>query len=176
MAKETDGDSEGIEDVAHADRCEFGEIERLAELMEAHGLEEIDVLQLRGKYCKTKIRLSKIARQRPERTDVPPTASTGLAPVVPSSGPADSAPSPNLADHPGAVPSPMIGTVYLQPQPNSPKFIEIGDAVEEGQTLLIIEAMKTMNHIHAPRAGTIRRILVEDGSIVEYGTALVIIE
>ena len=70
----------------------------------------------------------------------------------------------------------MIGTVYLQAQPGSPKFVEIGGVVEEGQTLLIIEAMKTMNHIHAPRAGTVRRILVEDNSVVEYGTPLMIIE
>ena len=80
------------------------------------------------------------------------------------------------AQHPGAVTSPMVGTVYLQPEPGSEPFIRVGAQVTEGQTLLIIEAMKTMNQIPAPRAGTISRILVADGTPVEYGAPLVIIE
>ncbi|MFZ1663011.1 MAG: biotin/lipoyl-containing protein, partial [Paracoccaceae bacterium] len=80
------------------------------------------------------------------------------------------------ASHPGAVSSPMVGTVYLSPEPGSDPFIAIGTPVKEGQTVLIIEAMKTMNHIPAPRAGTVKRILVEDGSPVEYGAPLLIIE
>ena len=80
------------------------------------------------------------------------------------------------AGHPGAVTSPMVGTVYLSPEPGTPAFVKVGDTVTEGQTVLIVEAMKTMNQIPAPRAGTIKRILVEDASPVEYGAPLMIIE
>jgi acetyl-CoA carboxylase biotin carboxyl carrier protein len=70
----------------------------------------------------------------------------------------------------------MVGTVYTQPEPGAPTFVKVGDQVAEGDTLLIVEAMKTMNHIPAPKAGTIKRILVEDGAAVEFGSPLVIIE
>ena len=70
----------------------------------------------------------------------------------------------------------MVGTVYLQPEPGAPSFISIGATVAEGDTLLIVEAMKTMNHIPAPRSGTVKRILVDDGDAVEFGTPLAIIE
>ncbi|WP_330220525.1 acetyl-CoA carboxylase biotin carboxyl carrier protein, partial [Sulfitobacter sp. HI0129] len=80
------------------------------------------------------------------------------------------------ADHPGAVPSPMVGTVYMQAEPGAPAFISVGTSVSEGDTLLIVEAMKTMNHIPAPRAGTVKRILVADGDAVEFGAPLVILE
>ena len=70
----------------------------------------------------------------------------------------------------------MVGTIYLQAEPGSPPFISVGASVAEGDTLLIVEAMKTMNHIPAPRAGTIKRIMVEDGGAVEYGAPLVILE
>jgi acetyl-CoA carboxylase biotin carboxyl carrier protein len=80
------------------------------------------------------------------------------------------------ARHPGAVPSPMVGTVYLSAEPGAEPFVTIGSQVKEGQTLLIIEAMKTMNHIAAPRAGTVKRILVENGTPAEYGTPLMIVE
>ncbi|WP_305969499.1 biotin/lipoyl-containing protein, partial [Mameliella sp. MMSF_3537] len=80
------------------------------------------------------------------------------------------------AAHPGAVTSPMVGTVYMQPEPGADSFIAVGTSVKEGDTLLIVEAMKTMNHIPAPRAGTVKRILVEDGAPVEYGAPLVILE
>ncbi|HEY6632276.1 MAG TPA: acetyl-CoA carboxylase biotin carboxyl carrier protein [Rhizobiaceae bacterium] len=75
-----------------------------------------------------------------------------------------------------AVPSPMVGTVYLAPSPDAKPFIEVGQAVKEGQTLLIIEAMKTMNQIPSPRSGTVKAILVEDSQPVEYGMPLVVIE
>jgi acetyl-CoA carboxylase biotin carboxyl carrier protein len=80
------------------------------------------------------------------------------------------------ARHPGAVTSPMVGTCYLSPEPGAAAFVKVGDAVAEGQTVLIIEAMKTMNQIPAPRAGTVKRILVEDATPVEYGAPLMIIE
>jgi acetyl-CoA carboxylase biotin carboxyl carrier protein len=74
------------------------------------------------------------------------------------------------------VTSPMVGTVYLQPEPGAAAFVSVGDKVTEGQTLLIVEAMKTMNQIPSPSAGTVKRILVEDKSAVEYGAPLMIIE
>ena len=80
------------------------------------------------------------------------------------------------AKHPGAVPSPMVGTAYWAPEPGAKPFIDVGSKVSAGQTLLIIEAMKTMNQIPSPRAGTVTQILVEDGQPVEFGEPLVIIE
>jgi acetyl-CoA carboxylase biotin carboxyl carrier protein len=82
----------------------------------------------------------------------------------------------DLAKHPGVVPSPMVGTAYWAPEPGAKPFIEVGAKVSAGQTLLIIEAMKTMNQIPSPRAGTVTQILVEDGQPVEFGEPLVIIE
>lgn len=80
------------------------------------------------------------------------------------------------ASHPGAVPSPMVGTAYRGPDPDAKPFVEIGDKVRVGQTLLIVEAMKTMNQIPAPKAGTVKQIFVNDGQPVEYGEPLMIIE
>jgi acetyl-CoA carboxylase biotin carboxyl carrier protein len=82
----------------------------------------------------------------------------------------------DLAKHPGVVPSPMVGTAYWSPEPGAKPFIEVGTKVSAGQTLLIIEAMKTMNQIPSPRAGTVTQILVEDGQPVEFAEPLVIIE
>ena len=84
--------------------------------------------------------------------------------------------SASPAEHPGAVKAPMVGTVYLAPQPEAPPFVKLGDTVAEGQVLLIIEAMKVMNQIRSPRAGRLTRVLVEDGAPVEYGEALMVIE
>jgi acetyl-CoA carboxylase biotin carboxyl carrier protein len=92
------------------------------------------------------------------------------APVVAPAAGAD------LAKHPGVVPSPMVGTAYWAPEPGAKPFIDVGTKVSAGQTLLIIEAMKTMNQIPSPRAGTVTQILVEDGQPVEFGEPLVIIE
>jgi acetyl-CoA carboxylase biotin carboxyl carrier protein len=93
---------------------------------------------------------------------------------------AAAAPAPALAEdpasHPGAVTSPMVGTVYLAPEPGAGAFVRVGDTVDAGQTVLIVEAMKTMNQIPAPRGGVVRRILVEDRQPVEYGAPLMIIE
>jgi acetyl-CoA carboxylase biotin carboxyl carrier protein len=82
----------------------------------------------------------------------------------------------DVAKHPGAVPSPMVGTAYWASEPGAKPFIEVGSKVSVGQTLLIIEAMKTMNQIPSPRAGTVKQILIEDGQPVEFGEPLVIIE
>ena len=96
-----------------------------------------------------------------------PAAAAAIA--VPAAG-------ADLAKHPGVVPSPMVGTAYWAPEPGAKPFIEVGTKVSAGQTLLIIEAMKTMNQIPSPRAGTVTQILVEDGQPVEFGEPLVIIE
>jgi acetyl-CoA carboxylase biotin carboxyl carrier protein len=85
-------------------------------------------------------------------------------------------PAADLAKHPGTVSSPMVGTAYRSPQPGAKPFVEEGAQVREGETLLIIEAMKTMNAIAAPRAGTVTKIMIEDGQPVEFGEPLLIIE
>lgn len=97
-----------------------------------------------------------------------------------AAAPAAAAPAPvaaaEAANHPGAVTSPMVGTAYRSPEPGARTFVEVGDTVAAGDTLLIVEAMKTMNQIPAPRAGRVTAILVEDGQPVEYGEPLVVVE
>ncbi len=100
-----------------------------------------------------------------------PAAATAPAPLASTEGTAD-----NLAKHPGAVLSPMVGTIYLTPEPGAPPFVTVGDSVALGQTVLIVEAMKTMNPIPAPRAGKVTRILVENQSPAEFGQVLMLIE
>ena len=93
--------------------------------------------------------------------------------------PSDAAPKASLADparHPGCVPSPMVGTAYRSPDPGAKPFVDIGDIVQAGQTILIVEAMKHMNEVAAPRAGKVVAVMVEDGQPVEYGEPLMIIE
>ena len=105
-------------------------------------------------------------------------ASIPASPQLAASAPAAAATADiaDVAKHPGVVPSPMVGTAYWASEPGAKPFIEVGAKVTVGQTLLIIEAMKTMNQIPSPRAGTVTRILVEDGQPVEFGEPLVIIE
>lgn len=85
-------------------------------------------------------------------------------------------PAPSDAPHPGAITAPMVGTAYLSPDPEAAAFVKVGDRVTEGQTLLIIEAMKVMNQIRSPRGGTVTQILVENGHPVEYGEPLMVVE
>jgi len=100
-----------------------------------------------------------------------------VVPAAPAPAPKVDAPAPpEPASSAGMVPSPMVGTAYRGPDPEAKPFVEIGDTVKAGQTLLIVEAMKTMNQIPAPRAGTVTQILVEDGQPVEFGEPLMIIE
>ena len=104
----------------------------------------------------------------------PVAAPAAAAPAVPAAAPAAAAPAADaFAD---AVKSPMVGTVYLQPQPDAPAFVKVGDTVTAGQTLLIVEAMKTMNPIPAPRGGKIVEIIVQDAQPVEFGEPLIVIE
>jgi acetyl-CoA carboxylase biotin carboxyl carrier protein len=99
-----------------------------------------------------------------------------VAHMAPAANPAAAPAAADMAKHPGVVPSPMVGTAYWSPEPGAKPFIEVGAKVSAGQTLLIIEAMKTMNQIPSPRAGTVTQILIEDGQPVEFGEPLVIIE
>jgi acetyl-CoA carboxylase biotin carboxyl carrier protein len=111
----------------------------------------------------------------PAPSYAPPAAPAFPAPV-PASAPGTAAPVSDFAGHPGLVKSPMVGTAYRAAEPGSAPFVDIGSKVREGQTLLIIEAMKTMNQIPAPRAGTVTAILFDDAAPVEYGEPLVVIE
>lgn len=104
-----------------------------------------------------------------------PLPAIAAAPVAAAAQPAAAAAAPADPSK-NAVPSPMVGTAYLAPSPDAKPFIEIGQKVKEGQTLLIIEAMKTMNQIPSPRAGTVTAILIEDAQPVEYGMPLVVLE
>jgi len=105
-----------------------------------------------------------------------PAVVTAAAPVAATAGGASAAVANDLAKHPGAVTSPIVGTAYLAPEPGKANFVAVGDKVTAGQTLLIIEAMKTFNPIKAPKAGTVARILVENAQPVEYGEPLMIVE
>lgn len=149
-------------------------ISALAELLNKNELTELSVKREYGEDDSLEVRVVKQA-----------TVATMAAPApVMHHAPAGTAPAPaaavaqpeDPAQHPGAVTSPMVGTVYLSPEPGSAAFVAIGATVAAGQTVLIIEAMKTMNHIPAPTSGVVKRILVEDGSPVEYGAPLMIIE
>lgn len=142
-------------------------IRSLANLLNETGLTEIEIEEnnLRVRVART--------LTMPTHT-VPLTHLPASAAGVPSLavGPSQS----NLENHPGVVTSPMVGTAYRAPEPGAPSFVEVGSVVREGQTLLIVEAMKTMNQIAAPRSGTVKSIFVENGQPVEYGEPLMIIE
>src|SRR5262245_62020451 len=106
----------------------------------------------------------------------PVSAAVPLPPSVDAAAPAGKAGAGDLASHPGAVKSPMVGTAYLSPEPGKPAFVSVGDKVAAGQTLLIIEAMKTFNPIKAPKAGTVTRVVVGNAQPVEFGQVMMIVE
>ena len=139
-------------------------IRRLAALLEETGLAEIEIAEAESRL--------RVSRGAPAAPVIAAAASPARA-----AGPAAPAPEPEIdASHPGAVTSPMVGVAYLSPEPNAAPFVKPGDRVAAGQTLLLIEAMKTFNQIKAPRAGTVTRILVESGAPVEYGEVLMLVE
>ena len=155
-------------------------IEALAALLKEKDLTELEVERRQGDDERLAVRLSRAAPVAAAAPAAPAPAAAPAAPAAP--GAASAAPEPpapadeDPAAHPGAVTSPMVGTVYLAPEPGAAPFVSVGDSVAEGDTLLIVEAMKTMNHIPAPRAGTVKRILVGDGDPVEFGAPLMIVE
>ena len=151
-------------------------IQALAELLRANDLTELQVKRDYGENDSLNVRVS---RQQAVIAAAPAPAAPA-APAAPSAPAAPAAPAAaatgDPASHPGAVTSPMVGTAYFAAEPGAAPFVSVGKSVSEGDTLLIIEAMKTMNHIPAPRSGTVKRILVEDGAPVEFGAPLMIIE
>ena len=151
-------------------------IASLAALLREHDLSEIEVRREYGEDDTLDVRVARSLAASPAPVvAAAPAPAAALAPAPAAAAPPPAA-SDDPAQDPGAVTSPMVGTAYLQAEPGSPPFVTIGDTVTEGQTVLIIEAMKTMNQIPAPRAGTIKRILVEDGAPVEFGAPLLILE
>jgi acetyl-CoA carboxylase biotin carboxyl carrier protein len=138
-------------------------IRQLAELLNDTGLSEIEI-----EKSGLKVRVARTLNVQ----------STFAAPAAVAGAPAAPAPAAKAdpAKHPGAVKSPMVGTAYRSPEPGAPTFIEVGSQVTQGDTLFIIEAMKTMNQIPAPHSGKVTAILIENGQPVEFGEPLVIIE
>lgn len=150
-------------------------IQALAELLRENDLTELQVKREYGENDALNVRVS---RKQPAQVVTQVAAAPAAAASAPAVAPAAAAPAADAdpAELPGAVTSPMVGTVYMSPEPDSPAFVKVGDSVNEGDTLLIVEAMKTMNHIPAPKSGTVKRILVSDGSAVEFGSPLMIVE
>jgi len=150
-----------------------GLIRDLAQLLNETGLTEIEIEKDDLKVRVARHAAAPAAYAVGLQATTPPAAA-GPPPALSASAPALSGPDP--ASHPGCVKSPMVGTAYRAPEPGAASFIDIGTRVTQGQTLLIIEAMKTMNHIPAPRSGVVKEILIENGQPVEFGEPLVIIE
>lgn len=142
-----------------------GAIERLVKLLDEHGLTELEYGE--GRWH---VRVSRAAAGQPAA----PAPAPAQGPE--SEQPEDLATQESAAAHPGAITSPMVGTVYLAPEPGTAPYVKVGDAVGEGQTLFLIEAMKTMNPITAPRPGRVAQIFVRNASPVEYGEVLIILE
>lgn len=163
----------------HSSDADVAFISALAELLNRNELTELSVKREYGENDSLDVKVVKQATvvtvAAPAAYAAPAAAPAAAAPAAPMAAAAPAAPE-DPAQHPGAVTSPMVGTCYLAAEPGASPFVTVGATVSEGQTVLIIEAMKTMNHIPAPRAGTVRRILVEDGTPVEYGAPLMIIE
>jgi acetyl-CoA carboxylase biotin carboxyl carrier protein len=135
-------------------------IRALAEILTETGLTEIEIAEKDNRI--------RVVRASPGALHAVPAAPVAVpaAPVAPA----------DPAKHPGAVTSPMVGVAYLTPDPGSPPFVTVGQSVTAGQTLMLIEAMKTFNQIKAPRAGTLKTLLVASGDPVEFGEALAIVE
>ena len=142
-------------------------VRALAKLLQEHELTEIEVERENPENIKLKVRLSRAATAAATPVQVPAPA--------PAAAPEPAAPAdePDLSN---ALTSPMVGTAYLSSEPGTEPFVKVGDTVTEGQTVLIIEAMKTMNQIPSPRAGTVRQILVDNAEPVEFGHPLMIID
>ena len=143
-------------------------VQDLADILDKAGLAELEY-----ETETVAVRLSRVAGSAPVAAVAPaaPIAAPVAAPAEPPAPVLD-----NPADHPGTITSPMVGTLYTAPEPDAPLFITEGATVKAGQTLFIVEAMKVMNPITAPQAGTVVKILVQNAQPVEFGEALVIIE
>ena len=152
-------------------------IKALAELLRENDLTELQVKRDYAEDDSLNVRVSRQMMAAPVAAvaAAPAAAAPAVsAPAAPAAAPVSAPADP--AQDPGAVTSPIVGTAYLSPEPGASAFISVGDTVSEGQTLLIVEAMKTMNQIPSPKAGKVKRILIEDGAAVEFGAPLVILE
>ena len=145
-------------------------VKELADILDQAGLAELEY-----ETDAVAIRLSRVTAAAPVAVAQPVAAAPVAAAPIAIAEPAPDLPA-NPADHPGAVKSPMVGTVYTAPEPYAPAFITEGAAVTAGQTLFIVEAMKVMNPITAPKAGTVVKIFVQNAQPIEFGEALVIVE
>jgi acetyl-CoA carboxylase biotin carboxyl carrier protein len=144
-------------------------IRKLAQLLQETGLGEIELADGDKRI--------RVARPSITVAAAPAAASAGVtAPAAAAAPGAAAGANGDLGKHPGAVKSPMVGTAYLAPEPGKPNFVAIGEKVTAGQTLLIIEAMKTFNPIKAPKAGTVTQILIDNARPVEFGEPLMIVE
>jgi acetyl-CoA carboxylase biotin carboxyl carrier protein len=139
-------------------------IRDLAAILEETGLSEIEI-----EKSGLRVRVARMIQ-------MVAAAPMAQAAVARSGGAAPAAKTTDVSGHPGLVASPMVGTAYVAPSPGEPPFVKVGDMVTEGQTLAIIEAMKTMNQIPAPRAGRVTQIIIRDGQPVEFGEPMMIIE
>ncbi|WP_432283682.1 acetyl-CoA carboxylase biotin carboxyl carrier protein [Aminobacter sp. BA135] len=135
-------------------------------------LNDTNLTEIEVELGDLKVRVSRQAAAALQAYAAPAPLPVAAAPVAAAAA----APAAAVDTSKNAVPSPMVGTAYLAPSPDAKPFIEIGSVVKEGQTLLIIEAMKTMNQIPSPRSGTVKAILIEDAQPVEYGMPLVVVE
>ena len=153
-------------------------IQALADILHSSDLAEIEVEREYGDNDELKVRLSRVTSQVTAPVAVAAAPVAVHAPAHAAAAPAAvvTEPAASGPDLSNAVTSPMVGTVYLAPEPGASVFVSEGDEVQEGQTILIIEAMKTMNQIPAPRAGRVRAVLVENAEPVEFGEPLMIIE
>ena len=154
-------------------------IEALAVLLREHDLNEVEVNREFGQDDSLTVRVARggqVVATAPVSNPAIAAASIQGVTSVSDTKQNSEASIDDPANHPGAVTAPMVGTVYMQPEPGAPAFISVGTSISEGDTLLIVEAMKTMNQIPAPKSGIIKRILVEDGAAVEFGSPLAIIE
>lgn len=150
-------------------------IRSIAELLNAQNLAEIEIEQADFRVRITRSFAKEVVQMAaPAYAPAPQHAQAAPSVTLPPATAASAA--EDLAANPGTLTSPMVGTAYRSPEPGAPKFVEVGTKVAEGQTVLIIEAMKTMNQIPAHRSGTVTRVLVEDSQPVEYGEPLVVIE
>ena len=148
-------------------------VKALADILDEAGLAELEY-----ETAELSVRLSRVTGALSPAPAVAPVAAQ-MAPAAAApaaTAPASGTPAEDVASHPGALTSPMVGTVYVAAEPDAPAFVAVGDTVKKGQTVLIVEAMKVMNPITAPTDGKITQIMVQNGQPVEFGEVLVVIE
>ena len=165
-------DADATEQVRGLLNVDTALIEKLAELLQRTGLTEIELSEGEARIRVAKQPAPIVANATLQAAPIAAAPPSAPAPVEP----APASPSSTDANHPGAVRAPMVGTAYLTPEPGADPFVSVGAEVKEGQTLLIVEAMKVMNPIRAPRGGRVASVMVTNGDPVEYDELLLIID